>query len=127
MEEVGTFPTSCPAGQQYDAGLCYSKCTDGFTGVGPVCWGQCPADFADHGATCYHAPSVISRYPWGLQLCRSISKSARALAVVLAAVQALLNRPCVGQMHAHVVDHHHELGFQGLIAPPWDKNVGEKL
>lgn len=28
--------------KQYDAGLCYTKCQAGFSGVGPVCWGECP-------------------------------------------------------------------------------------
>lgn len=36
---AGTVPPLvCPAGQDLDAGLCYSKCPDGFHGVGPVCW-----------------------------------------------------------------------------------------
>lgn len=33
---------TCAPGYQYDAGLCYKKCRTGFTGVGPVCWGQAP-------------------------------------------------------------------------------------
>src|SRR6476620_11590303 len=28
----------CADGQEYDAGLCYPKCKDGYNGVGPVCW-----------------------------------------------------------------------------------------
>lgn len=32
----------CPAGKQYDAGLCYVSCKTGFYGVGPVCWGNTP-------------------------------------------------------------------------------------
>ncbi|MGE3307213.1 MAG: hypothetical protein AB7I52_14740, partial [Rhizobiaceae bacterium] len=34
---------SCESGKQYDAGLCYNGCKQGFAGVGPVCWNQCPA------------------------------------------------------------------------------------
>ena len=34
---------SCSSGMQRDAGLCYNGCSNGFTGVGPVCWNQCPA------------------------------------------------------------------------------------
>src|ERR1044072_5306631 len=36
---------SCGPAQDYDAGLCYNKCPAGTSGVGPVCWGECPADF----------------------------------------------------------------------------------
>jgi hypothetical protein len=32
---------SCP-GKDKDAGLCYPKCRPGYSGVGPVCWGQPP-------------------------------------------------------------------------------------
>ena len=28
---------------EYDAGLCYPKCSGSTVGIGPVCWGQCPA------------------------------------------------------------------------------------
>ena len=34
---------SCAATEQRDAGLCYKGCKGGYGGVGPVCWGQCPA------------------------------------------------------------------------------------
>ncbi len=34
---------TCAAGQQRDAGLCYAGCKPAYGGVGPVCWGQCPA------------------------------------------------------------------------------------
>jgi len=33
--------------------LCYSKCDDGYTGVGPVCWSNCVGDNTyDCGAFC---------------------------------------------------------------------------
>lgn len=59
---VGTIPTDCGPGRVYDAGLCYDPCRNGFTGVGPVCWGTCPKGYADHGATCYRPPHVIVKY-----------------------------------------------------------------
>lgn len=34
----------CPAGTIYEDGLCYKACDAGYSGVGPVCWGQCPSD-----------------------------------------------------------------------------------
>jgi hypothetical protein len=59
---AGSVPTSCPAGQEKDAGLCYPVCNSGFRGVGPVCWGSCPEGFDDHGATCYRGTSIIVKY-----------------------------------------------------------------
>lgn len=39
-----TNTASCGTGKDYDAGLCYDACKAGYDGVGPVCWGTCPAD-----------------------------------------------------------------------------------
>lgn len=49
---AGPVPTSCSAGQRYDAGLCYAPCASGYSGAGPVCWGSCPVGYIDFGATC---------------------------------------------------------------------------
>ena len=38
----GMEAAKCPPDYEYDAGLCYKKCTYGYTGVGPVCWGTAP-------------------------------------------------------------------------------------
>jgi len=43
---------TCKAGEQQDAGLCYKPCSTGYTGVGPVCWGGCPAGWSQCGAAC---------------------------------------------------------------------------
>jgi hypothetical protein len=40
---VGQIP-NCGSGLTNDAGLCYQSCPRDFDGVGPVCWGKCPAD-----------------------------------------------------------------------------------
>jgi hypothetical protein len=37
-------PMTCNGSLQYDAGLCYNYCAPSYSGVGPVCWGQCPAE-----------------------------------------------------------------------------------
>lgn len=64
---VGTVPTAeCGTGKEKDAGLCYTKCRDGFTGVGPVCWRSCPSGYRDDGAFCAK-PAAYGRgggYPW---------------------------------------------------------------
>ncbi|EFX60420.1 hypothetical protein DAPPUDRAFT_277575 [Daphnia pulex] len=43
--ELGT----CAASEDRDAGLCYKKCTDKYTGVGPVCWAQPPKGWVECG------------------------------------------------------------------------------
>lgn len=46
-------PMKCAAGEQEDAGLCYSPCNKpDFKGVGPVCWQNCPGGRKDCGAGC---------------------------------------------------------------------------
>jgi hypothetical protein len=42
----------CSSGLQYDAGLCYQPCSANQSGIGPVCWGQCPSDMVSCGAGC---------------------------------------------------------------------------
>jgi hypothetical protein len=43
----------CAPGQDKDAGLCYETCANGAHGVGPVCYGTCPANFPTPcGAMC---------------------------------------------------------------------------
>ena len=59
-------PMKCAAGQQEDAGLCYTPCQSGYKGVGPVCWQSCPSGFRDDGAYCAK-PGPYGRgvgYPW---------------------------------------------------------------
>ena len=48
-------PLQCKLDEQYDAGLCYPFCPDGYYGVGPVCWEACsgvPGHDVDGGALC---------------------------------------------------------------------------
>lgn len=47
---VGT-PMPCGHREQ-QAGLCYDRCLDSYTGVGPVCWQHCPEGFSDIGVSC---------------------------------------------------------------------------
>src|SRR4051794_23164869 len=35
---VGTIRDDCGPEKTYDAGLCYSRCPEGWTGIGPLCW-----------------------------------------------------------------------------------------
>jgi len=45
-------PLGCSSDEEYDAGLCYSKCRDGYHGIGPLCWRDCPPGFTDIGVSC---------------------------------------------------------------------------
>lgn len=48
--EIGSPRTgSCAPGEEYDAGLCYTKCGDGYEGLGPVCWGKPPPNWVECG------------------------------------------------------------------------------
>ena len=57
---VGTIPNSCGAGREYDAGLCYAKCRQGYNGSGPVCWQKCPSGFTNTGGHCLK-PAPLTR------------------------------------------------------------------
>ena len=57
----GSASTACPAGQAYDAGLCYPQCPSGSSGVGPVCWGSCSGKFPTGcGASCAKSVSACT-------------------------------------------------------------------
>ncbi len=43
---------SCPSGQEYDAGLCYTDCPPNFTGEGETCFENCPAGYEVHDIFC---------------------------------------------------------------------------
>ena len=45
----GMTTKSCEEGYEMDAGLCYRPCAIGFTGVGPVCWGDAPPNWVGCG------------------------------------------------------------------------------
>eukprot|EP00341_Mesodinium_pulex_P015667 CAMPEP_0116932116 /NCGR_PEP_ID=MMETSP0467-20121206/28236_1 /TAXON_ID=283647 /ORGANISM="Mesodinium pulex, Strain SPMC105" /LENGTH=122 /DNA_ID=CAMNT_0004612717 /DNA_START=395 /DNA_END=763 /DNA_ORIENTATION=- len=48
-------PLQCSDDEEEDAALCYNKCANG-TGVGPVCWGSCPAGTAECGGVLCLSP-----------------------------------------------------------------------
>lgn len=45
-----TIVDGCPNGKEYQAGLCYKPCEDGYHGVGPVCWSNTPNGWVNCGA-----------------------------------------------------------------------------
>jgi hypothetical protein len=44
--------TICEHKKELFEGLCYKRCKDGFTGVGSVCWGECPKHLKRCGFFC---------------------------------------------------------------------------
>lgn len=47
------YPLGCTSDEEYDAALCYTPCTNGWNGIGPVCWENCEASLpTDGGAIC---------------------------------------------------------------------------
>lgn len=57
---VGTIPTTCPAGKQNQAGLCYNACNAGYGAAGPVCWQNCPSGYTDTGALCHYSAKSLT-------------------------------------------------------------------
>ena len=53
-------PNVCPAGQQYQAGACYTPCQTNYTATGPVCWQQCPSGYTDTGALCHYSAKSLT-------------------------------------------------------------------
>lgn len=45
-------PMNCANDKVNDAGLCYTKCNQGYNGVGPICWKVCPDGYNDIGVSC---------------------------------------------------------------------------
>lgn len=72
-------PRSCNPSLQSDAGLCYNYCNSGYSGVGPVCWGECPAALpVACGAGCAAstadcAEKVISQVEASLEMAGNIA------------------------------------------------------
>jgi hypothetical protein len=63
---AGSIPfPHCNAAQEYDAGLCYTKCNEGYHGVGPVCWGTCQPGYVDDGGTCRKDPQIVAKVSYG--------------------------------------------------------------
>jgi hypothetical protein len=53
-------PMVCSSNLQYDAGLCYQPCAANQHGIGPVCWGTCPAGMVACGAGCASSAGTCS-------------------------------------------------------------------
>ena len=51
---AGKVPDACPSGFERTGAdlLCYPICRAGFSGVGPVCWQNCPAGYRNDGGHC---------------------------------------------------------------------------
>ncbi|WP_375744444.1 metallophosphoesterase [Corallococcus interemptor] len=64
-EEPRNVETTCNRGKLYQAGLCYERCKEDFTGVGPVCWADCPDGYKDDGALCRKAAIIIPKDSYG--------------------------------------------------------------
>jgi hypothetical protein len=64
---IGIAP-SCGSGQQMDAGLCYTPCRSGYSGVGPVCWTTKPLTY-NPGTHCI-ADILGTCVAWAMNSCR---------------------------------------------------------
>ena len=55
-------PMICKPNQEEKAALCYKPCADGFHGVGPVCWLECPEGMNKCGALCLGSDQKCSQF-----------------------------------------------------------------
>lgn len=55
------YPLECSSTEDEDTGLCYPQCANGMHGLGPVCWGECPAGFERCGALCLKGEECADR------------------------------------------------------------------
>ena len=54
---------TCHEDQEQSGALCYSPCGDHAAyGVGPLCWGNCPASTSACGALCLGEDEICSEY-----------------------------------------------------------------
>lgn len=72
---IGLAPSVCNSDKENSSGLCYPRCKPNFSGIGPVCWGTCPAGWTDCGAGCApgtgsggvaNCTKVIGNQVWGV-------------------------------------------------------------
>ena len=56
----GTLINTCKKGLEQSGFLCYPPYDARFTGLGPVCWQNCPKSFRDDGAFCF-TPDTYGR------------------------------------------------------------------
>jgi len=52
-----------------NAGLCYPLCQTGYTGVGPVCWVNCPSGWTDEGLFCGKSADWCNFWAWDQAVC----------------------------------------------------------
>ena len=59
-------PLTCKPEEDQELLVCYPKCTGGTWGLGPVCWGSCPAGLTQCGALCLDQGETCSQYISGM-------------------------------------------------------------
>jgi len=55
-------PLICPSELVESGSLCYPDCSDEADGIGPVCWGGCPAGTTECGALCLRPGQTCNQY-----------------------------------------------------------------
>ena len=70
---AGVPPSACPVNTEFSDSdnLCYTLCVPTYTGVGPLCWADCPSGFADNTTDCLKPDSYErSKYQiWDEEMC----------------------------------------------------------
>jgi len=61
---IGKMPYFCHNDTEISGDLCYPVCESNYTGLGPVCWEDCPPGFKDIGALCTLPVDIYFDCPW---------------------------------------------------------------
>lgn len=56
-----SIPGLCGPGEERDGALCYPKCRANFSGVGPVCYKNCPQGYTNDGLFCRRPEKILTR------------------------------------------------------------------
>jgi hypothetical protein len=83
---IGNAPTACLNGKENDTGLCYPKCNTNFSGIGPVCWGQCPAGWTNCGMGCAKSANECAKTAVGQVT--AVGLSATSIGLMIASAGA---------------------------------------
>ena len=68
------FTGICQPEQDISAGLCYSKCKQGYKGAGPVCWGKAPPGWVECGMG-----AAVDTLTCGLEVVGQVTSVAEAV------------------------------------------------
>jgi hypothetical protein len=116
-------PMICSSNLEYDAGLCYTPCGAGMDGIGPVCWGVCPADMVQCGVGCakssgHCANAIISQVTSVFDVATNIVAAVASFGgstAVKATVKLTLSAAGRAELRQKILDELIETAAEGVL------------